>query len=836
MANTQISEKLSSLCGETPTLNIFESGLDDLNFDSSNINPNFRLFIIYNPSAQNAKKIDQSLFNKCIKFTLPSIDSSPRDATTMLYESISNNSNIDDFSLWSNLSARIAKYHIEETKKSKENTDLVAGNVPFTSRNLYFISNDFHKTFDKLNPTVESWLQSIFDNYYWRSFINYSQKERKKLIENTLNIIKAVPDQQYKVDKELDFNEEFKEIVEDLISIQAYAAKNIEYRDFFFVNFLQNCLLVPINKDKLESLYNNLEDTILLLDNNEEMDEMLKNKFYQILFIKNNYENLLNNFENVSGFEDKLELINEQLLKNNDIKLYLLRMRFLYQLLKQKNNNIYESNINYKLFNPYSNELSKKLLDLIQHKNKRSFEDLIIFLFENPDSFKIIDNYYPYNNNELKEGELKYANYYIYLWHNLFMKKFNFSVRFGEHKYYIIFPNEEQDGKLTSYFILNEKKSLIMSKDSYLKLNTKNNNSYTYNYSYVDNPSEENTKNFIQWTFNNYNRLFKESSLKTFKEIDDLQLESYNFFTNNSSSLISRIWSLLINLTDKYSNVLSYFLKSFCFLEKDVIEIFQFLYNNLEANHLNDIINNMKIISFFCDSESILWKYRNLINNFQKDIEININENYNYFNELKIDADEEIELIKKEIENINKLNIYWDDRKLDNYKGKLLTLQNLLILYKNKGIEDAEISKLRSDASSLLLKLEQKTKQVTSSKLFIFLKKEINNFSNNPTQELLKILHNKVDVFLNLIDKKDKNKLDTINFPNKNNIDMNIDMKKYQLYEYIFWFSFIDDGLNQLLDPETDEKTYMELSMDLYKDADLEPIITFINEKKIRNK
>ena len=108
------------------------------------------------------------------------------------------------------------------------------------------------------------------------------------------------------------------------------------------------------------------------------MDEMLKNKFYQILFIKNNYENLLNNFENVSGFEDKLELINEQLLKNNDIKLYLLRMRFLYQLLKQKNNNIYESNINYKLFNPYSNELSKKLLDLIQHKNKRSFEDLII--------------------------------------------------------------------------------------------------------------------------------------------------------------------------------------------------------------------------------------------------------------------------------------------------------------------------------------------------------------------------------------------------------------------------------------------------------------------------
>jgi len=132
MATTQISEKLSPLCGEVPTLNVLESGLEDLNFDSSNINPNFRLFIIYNPLSQNAKKIEQSLFNKYIKFTLPSIDSSPRDATIILNESIVNNSKDKDITLWSNLCAPIAKYLIEETKKSKENTDLVAGNVPFT--------------------------------------------------------------------------------------------------------------------------------------------------------------------------------------------------------------------------------------------------------------------------------------------------------------------------------------------------------------------------------------------------------------------------------------------------------------------------------------------------------------------------------------------------------------------------------------------------------------------------------------------------------------------------------------------------------------------------------
>lgn len=165
------------------------------------------------------------------------------------------------------------------------------------------------------------------------TFINYFQKEKKKFIENTLNIIKSIPDQQYKVDHELDFSEEFKEIVECLIEIQKYAARNVEYREFEFKDFLDNCLKVPINKEKLQSIYNNLDDTILLLDNNNNiMDEILKNKFYQINFIKNNYENILNNFLNVSGFEDKLELNNYQLLKNEDIKIFLFRMR--YEILK----------------------------------------------------------------------------------------------------------------------------------------------------------------------------------------------------------------------------------------------------------------------------------------------------------------------------------------------------------------------------------------------------------------------------------------------------------------------------------------------------------------------
>ena len=252
----------------------------------------------------------------------------------MLYESIIQNSTDNDITLWSNFSSRIARYHIEKAKESRDNTDLVAGNVPFTPRNLCFISNDFHNTFEKNKDiTIQSWLQSVFDNYYWKSFISYSQETKKEFMDATLKIIKSIPDQQYKVDHELDFTEEFKEIVECLIEIQKYAVRNNEYRDFEFGFFLNNCLKVPINKEKLQSIYNNLDDTLLLLDNSNNTDEILKNKFYQIYFIKNNYENILSNFRNVSGFEDKLELSNDQLLKNEDIKLYLLRMRFLNLLL-----------------------------------------------------------------------------------------------------------------------------------------------------------------------------------------------------------------------------------------------------------------------------------------------------------------------------------------------------------------------------------------------------------------------------------------------------------------------------------------------------------------------
>ena len=88
-------------------------------------------------------------------------------------------------------------------------------------------------------------------------------------------------------------------------------------------------------------------------------------------------------------------------------------------------------------------------------------------------------------------------------------------------------------------------------------------------------------------------------------------------------------------------------------------------------------------------------------------------------------------------------------------------MQNLIISYKNKDIEDAEITKLRNDANALLIHLENKVKNKTSSiKSLNFLKDEITKFTNmeKPTKELYNLLYNKVTYFIDLAGKENEKK------------------------------------------------------------------------------
>jgi len=153
-ATEQISQKIASLCIESKTLNIYESGDDELIFNKENIHKNFRLFIIYNPLSKGTKKIDQTLFNNSIKFTLPSIDLEQRDITTLLYKSINKTKSKSYF--WSDFCGRLASYHIFHVQKTMNNVDIIAGGAHFTSRILTFIYKDYNKAFKSFeNPRIE---------------------------------------------------------------------------------------------------------------------------------------------------------------------------------------------------------------------------------------------------------------------------------------------------------------------------------------------------------------------------------------------------------------------------------------------------------------------------------------------------------------------------------------------------------------------------------------------------------------------------------------------------------------------------------------------------------
>ena len=338
---------------------------------------------------------------------------------------------------------------------------------------------------------------------------------------------------------------------------------------------------------------------------------------------------------------------------------------------------------------------------------------------------------------------------------------------------------------------------------------------------------------------NNFNELNKELPINL-DEIDKLQLDTLKFFTNHSSTLIGRIWSLIINLTDKFPDMLSYLKQSCCFLEKDVFQIFEVLYNNLDLAYLDELIKNITDISFFCESntESMLWKYRTLLNylELEENKEINYDRYYDYLKSNETNLDDELISIENELFNLNKLNVYWKVEQIEEYKSKLSTLKNLITFYKNKDIEDEEISKLRTQANALLLNLDKKAKgKIDNKKLLNFLKVEITNFvnMNNPTKELFENLSKKVNSFINLIGKGSiTSKFDTLNLPKKDFSNIN-DEKIYKFNDFILWFSFVDENLNKLFDPDTSEKANIEIINNLYKDSELEQIMEFINEKKL---
>ena len=184
MAPSQIPEKIASLCGENPEISIFESG-KGFYITSKDIKENFHLFIIYNPFNKGSKILDQVLFNKCVSFTLPSIDISQSDSSTIIYNSIQISKKTNK-NIWNILSSKLAASHMTATKISENHLEQMAGGIKITPRNLIFLTIDRNKNdFDNNNlDETMRWIKSSLTFYYFNSFndINKENKEESNEI------------------------------------------------------------------------------------------------------------------------------------------------------------------------------------------------------------------------------------------------------------------------------------------------------------------------------------------------------------------------------------------------------------------------------------------------------------------------------------------------------------------------------------------------------------------------------------------------------------------------------------------------------------------------------
>ena len=124
--------------------------------------------------------LDPNLLNKCISFTLPSLDISEIDSAMIIYNSmeISKDANKNN---WNQISCKSASSHMEAVKISENNLDQMAGGIKITPRNLAFLTTDRNKNKFKDNNVKQTvkWLKSVLTFYYFNSFIELPQDKIK---------------------------------------------------------------------------------------------------------------------------------------------------------------------------------------------------------------------------------------------------------------------------------------------------------------------------------------------------------------------------------------------------------------------------------------------------------------------------------------------------------------------------------------------------------------------------------------------------------------------------------------------------------------------------------
>ena len=838
MAPSQIPEKIAPLCGENPELSIFESG-KGIYINSNNIKENFQLFIIYNPFNKGSKILEPILFNKCVSFTLPSMDNSQSDSATIIYNSIELSKNADR-NAWNKLSTKLAASHMIASKISENHLEQMAGGIKITPRNLAFITTDQkknQKSFDDTNiDETMYWIKSALTFYYFNSFIDIPDDKKIDKIDNynksrfkseICNAFKTCSDSIFTTN-DVSVEDLFQKIMTCLLQIQNSSLNKVSTYNFNFGDFVKECLDVAIEEENLRYIKDQIEDTLNLLNYSELSKESLYS-FYQIKIVYNFYEEILENIGSVKVENKGQKMNSDQLLRIDTLKPILLKFRLLEGLTNKGKEN-FGYNINPVLHKPELNQFLLKLNELILNKNKSALKYFIKFAQEYHYFLNDLDTLFPFNqfNEKCKDTDFEVAYYYLKLMVELYKNKTNFIFIFDNEEFPFIFEEKQYD-RILPILKLNEKNTIYLSIGTmckYYKSKT-GDMSDVYLIQKIENVNREKTLYFINLFKKHSGQINPETikdSFRTFKNdntesVRDKKFLSSNLFLTNNS-IIPKIWALLFSFNNE-SNTLNYIVENLLPFEREIFYIIKDNFYDMinDLSQIEEFIEFTNSTNFFYNEESFLWK--DLIG-FKLGKETK-EEDYKNL----------IKKIDDELNNVEKLKQFsWPDENIDAYKEIL-----------NKYLDDFNEKIETEKKSAELKKAEKNLNKLKKEVLDLDLKGGLEVFKGDIIEKINKLLNDKLEVILKetvLIEKEIKDlkaiSKEKIVSLKKNDIDWgkpklkarsNEDSKTIKLYKNMLYYATCSE-LEQKILNANDNKERMRYGTQIER-LGLRSLLKYIN-------
>ena len=788
-ANPVISDKLIGLCDDNPELDLTETG-ENIIFSKNyeKINPNFHLFINYNPlNKSDTNQLNEMFLNKCITFTLSPMDSDIESSAQILYGYMKNSNNINE-SLCKDISSMISHIHQEMNNKIMEKQDFFSGDVEFTGRIIKNIGKEISKSKDE-NDLCKHLVDAFYLNYI-------NSVNNKNDINNIIEVKKIIKNNLQKICNfdtgEKDIYLKYSEILKILRNIQLISKKKIKEYDFNFLDFLN--LLQQVEIGDLNLIYYYINETIKFLD--DFVGDSFKNKinyfnYYNLEIIKKLIKNILDYVDNNKKYNildytlaDKEELICKSILTKEIAKFNLVLM--LESSFKQ-----------FKLSDSYI-YLSKELLEYIGSieillKNN-DIKDLCsnLKIINKIINLEININYFiqlfPFNQIilEKKDNNNKKIRMFkiIYLIYKIIEKKIDFKFEYDCDIIKFDFKKEDKKSfknlfiqiNLSKDFYIENCKLLIKNESEEMKIidtteNLDNNDNEEIinvtNWFYViclkilENRIEINNKSRILYIIsdisNNKKRIIDEITEEYKKEIKEdnrtyritkLISNPKNNLDIKEDNLIIKIWYLILFYEEEKLKLIT---PSFCLpFEKELLYGIKNIYLNIDIKNINKILSfTKKFIKLkfgikdilYGNSNSFLYKiqsgffdYSYIENKDKKDYCIQFENEIKWYKQISSPFDKfwssekSIQSLQNQYFNIKE---YVEDiDKAEEYRNKI---NELIVIVNNYEFEGKEENKknIKKIINLIQSKLTNPTKEVYET-----CQKNIDNYFKNLKEEL----------------------------------------------------------------------------------------------------